>query len=591
MLFVLNYDYDQIVIGTGFGGAVAALRMTEKGYKTLVIERGKRWKSEDFPKTNFNIKKFLWLPRVGFTGFWQITPTRKIVALRASGYGGGSLLYANTHVLPEKKIYEQTQWRKSHNNWYGVLKPFYGLAMRMMGVSINQYEGLPDKLLKDVAEDMHVGDSYSVTNNATYQKEQEITGKHQDPYFSGNGPARSPCELCGGCMVGCRFNAKNTLDKNYLYFSEKNGAEIKEKTEVIDISIVPGANGELDGHGGYELTLRTSLGLWRKTSKIRTKGVVLSAGVLGTLTLLMNAKYKTGQLKNLSDQLGKQVRCNSETFYSISVDKKQREGNDPLAKGMGVTSLFRPDDETVIEGVRFNEGSDAMFLSVNTVPLTDKKNLPRQFGLLINFLKNPFNFFAQINPFGKTKNSILLMIMQSVDAYVGVKWKRTWTKGFAKGMTFEQPKDAPKLTTYFQIGQDFCRKFAKRSNGKASNVLLDILADVPVSGHLMGGASIGSSRQDGVVNSKGEVFGYKNLRVLDGSIIAGNLAANPSVTILALSEYAMSFVPVGNVERAASITPVMFDEPLLHTAADALQGSGDLLTKAINASRAEELAN
>jgi len=580
-----DITYDQVVIGSGFGGSVAALRLTEKGYKVLLVERGKRWRSEDFPATNLNPRKFLWLPRLGFTGTWKLAPTRRLIALGGSGLGGGSLLYANTTYIPERAIFSSEHWAHSRPDWYDVLLPFYGLAQRMLGVGIGRYEGVADRVLGEVAREMGRGATYERVSMAVFQDYQASERPDADPYFSGAGPLRRPCNLCAGCMVGCRFDAKNTLDRNYLHFAERNGAEVQTEAEVLAIIPLQGPDGRHDGSAGYELTLRATTGWLRKSWKVRTHGVVVSAGAMGTLRLLFDCKHRYGSLPAISNELGSRIRCNSETFYSIDFDTKRRFDSDDIPVGVAVNASFRPDDITMIEPVRFSKGSDAMYLTSNVVPLTDKGSQPRQVRLLFNCLRHPIETLKLLYPFGKTRHSVLLMIMQSADAFIHARWQPAWTRLFRRGMTVVQERGDSRLTTYFPIGQAVARRYADKAGGAAGNVLLDILADVPVSGHVMGGVTIGTGPDNGVVDDQGRVFGYRNLRVLDGSIIPGNLAVNPSLTILALAEHAMSHVPVSSPERAAGIRPVEFSAPVAGSVST-LDGAGNLLEQATRLSRA-----
>ena len=581
----LDITYDQVVIGSGFGGSVAALRLTEKGYKVLLVERGKRWRSEDFPATNLDFRKFLWLPRLGFTGTWKLTPTRRLIALGGSGLGGGSLLYANTTYIPERAIFSSEHWARSRPDWYEVLLPFYGLAQRMLGVGVGRYEGVADRVLGEVAREMGRGETYERVSMAVFQDYQASAQPGDDPYFAGAGPLRRPCNLCAGCMVGCRFDAKNTLDRNYLHFAERNGAEVQTEAEVTAIVPLPGPDGRRDGSAGYELSLRATTGWLRKSWKVRTRGVVVSAGAMGTLRLLFECKHRYGSLPAISNELGSRIRCNSETFYSIDFDTKRRFDSDDIPVGVAVNASFRPDDITMIEPVRFSKGSDAMYLTSNVVPLTDKGRLPRQVRLLFNCLRHPIEMLKLLYPFGKTRHSVLLMIMQSADAFIHARWQPAWTRLFRRGMTLVQEPGDSRLTTYFPIGQAVARRYADKAGGAAGNVLLDILADVPVSGHVMGGVTIGTGPDNGVVDDQGRVFGYRNLRVLDGSIIPGNLAVNPSLTILALAEHAMSHVPVGSAEQAARVRPVEFSAPVAGSVS-ALDGAGNLLDQATRLSRA-----
>jgi cholesterol oxidase len=578
--------YDQLVIGSGFGGSVAALRLSEKGYRVLLVERGRRWRSEDFPATNMDVRKFLWLPRLGLKGFWKITPTRRLAALGGCGLGGGSLLYANTAYIPEAGVFASEHWALSRRDWYDVLLPFYGLAQRMLGVATGKFEGVADRVLAEVAREMARGETYERVPMAVFQDHQSSDAQAGDPYFGGQGPRRRPCNLCAGCMVGCRYDAKNTLDRNYLHFAERNGVEVRTECEALSIRPLPGPDGHCDGRAGYEVRLRQTTGWSPRTRTVRARGAVVSAGAMGTLRLLFDSKHRYGFLPDVSNQLGARIRCNSETFYSVDFDRRRYPEED-IPVGVAVNASFRPDDITMIEPVRFSRGSDAMYFTTNVVPLTDKGRLPRPLRLLANCLRHPVRTLRLLNPFGKTRHSVLLMIMQSADAFIHARWQRAWTKLYRPGLTFVQERGGARLTTYFPIGQAVARRYAARAGGAAGNVLLDILADVPVSGHVMGGAAIGTDPSTGVVDTAGRVFGYENLRVLDGSIIPGNLAVNPSLTILALAEYAMSQVPTGDPERAARVGPIHFSAPLPGSVSS-LDGTGDLLNRAVQLSRAVE---
>jgi cholesterol oxidase len=427
--------------------------------------------------------------------------------------------------------------------------------------------------------------TYERVNMAVFQDYQSAAGQGDDPYFAGTGPLRRPCNLCAGCMVGCRFDAKNTLDRNYLYFAERNGATIQTEAEVTSIVPLEGPDGRREGRAGYELTVRATTGWWRKAWRVRTRGVVVAAGAMGTLKLLFDAKHRWAGLPDISDQLGERIRCNSETFYSIEFDTKRRFESDDIPVGVAVNTSFKPDDITMIEPVRFSKGSDAMYMTSNVVPLTDKGALPRPVHLLLNCLRHPIATLQLLNPFGKSRHSVLLMIMQSADAFIHARWQPAWTKLFRSGLTMVKESGDSRLTTYFPIGQDVARRYAAKTGGSAGNVLLDILADVPVSGHVMGGVTIGADRDSGVVDDQGRVFGYENLRVLDGSIIPGNLAVNPSLTILALAEHAMSHMPVADAALAAKVRPVEFSAPVAGSVSP-LDGSGNLLEHATRLSRA-----
>jgi cholesterol oxidase len=305
---------------------------------------------------------------------------------------------------------------------------------------------------------------------------------------------------------------------------------------------------------------------------------------MGTLKLLFDSKHRYGYLPEVSAELGARLRCNSETFYSVDFDTRRKFAAGDIPVGVAVNASFKPDDITMIEPVRFSKGSDAMYLSSGFVPLTDRGRLPRPVNLLLNCLRHPITTARQANPFGKTRNSVLLMIMQSADAFVHARWQPAWTRLFRSGMTIVRERGESRLTTYFPIGQEVARRYARKTGGSAGNVLLDILADVPASGHVMGGVTIGAGPDTGVVDDQGRVFGYQNLRVLDGSIIPGNLAVNPSLTILALAEHAMSRVPVADAARAQRVRPVEFSPPVPGSVSS-LDGAGNLLEQATRLSR------
>lgn len=340
-----SWDYDVIVVGSGFGGSVSALRLTEKGYKVAVLEQGKRYRAEDFPKTNWNLKKFLWLPMARCFGIFRMTLLRDVFILSGTGVGGGSLVYANTLYVPPEDVFRANQWPQDRN-WQDELMPHYHTAQYMLGVTQNIFEGPADHLLQQAAEEMNRGHTYTRTPVAVYFGKANQTVP--DPYFGGAGPDRTGCNFCGGCMVGCRFGAKNTLDKNYLYFAEKLGCQIFPERTVVHIRALPG--------GGYEVEHVKTGGILRKDRKVwRCQKLVLSAGVIGTMSLLFEAK-ETGGLPHLSEALGDHVRTNSEAILgAVSRDKDV-----DYSRGIAITSSIHPNEHTHIEVVRYNAGSDAL---------------------------------------------------------------------------------------------------------------------------------------------------------------------------------------------------------------------------------------
>jgi cholesterol oxidase len=573
-----EFDFDQIVVGSGFGGSCSALRLSEKGNRVLVLEKGKRWEDSDFPETSWNIKKTMWAPWIGLKGLYQIAFTRKCVILHGSGVGGGSLIYGNIHLIPEDKVFESDSWQQSNKNWKRDLLPFYGLAQRMIGVAKNTKEDFADHTLRKVANQMGRGHTYDTTNTGILFPRKNAAGEdilgedRGDPFFQGKGPERKSCEYCGACMIGCRHNSKNTLVKNYLYFAEQNGVEIRAESKVQKIEPID------DGKGGYIVTVKDTSKFFSRTYTVKTRGVVLSAGVLGSVPLLLDQKYKKKTLPGISDLLGTKVRTNSETLVTVSTNKKDEQGQPiEVCNGPSISSIMAADDETNIEVVRYNKGSDMSFWGTMLVPLTDDGGrVPRIIRLLGNMIANPLTTLRLANPINKARNTVYFLVMQTKEAFIHLELKRRWYKGFMRTWEPVQKENDDKLSTYFPIAHKAARLFTKESGGDAANMMAEIAWGAPVTAHIMSGVAIGTDKSNGVVDETGEVFGYQNLRVLDASIIPGNLGVNPSLSILALTEHAMSKVPVFNQERADQVKPILFSKPV-EGLVSALDGEGDLL--------------
>ena len=577
-----RFDYDQIIIGTGFGGSVSALRLSEKGHRVLMLEKGRRWKDEEFSDNSWNLKKFLWAPRLGLTGNLQISLTRKITALHGVGVGGGSLVYANVHLIPKDEVFAAESWTRVHGDWKQRLAPYYGLAQRMLGVTRSHYENAADEALKETARRMGREHTYQTVNTGVLFPEDpdDASGAERgDPYFAGKGPERNSCRYCGGCTMGCRHNAKNTLVKNYLWFAERNGVEIRAESEVTRIKALPDATGQRDGSAGYEITVQSSTAWFaKKPYRVRCRGLVLSAGVFGTIPLLLKARDQDQTLPRLSPRLGREVRTNSETLIVNTARFADASGQpQEICHGPTITSMFDPDDETRIEINRFPRYGDATFALQSAVPLTDTHGqVPRSVSMLINILRQPLTTLRMLNPVGKSRHSIIFLVMQTRDTYVHLKSHRPWYAMFKPGWSVYQDKDDRALSNYFPIAHEAARHFVEAAGGgKAGNVATEVLSGAPSTAHLKGGVAIGTSAEDGVVDDRGRAFGYHNLRVIDGSLIPGNLGVNPSLTILALAEYAWAEEPVFNEQRAAEVSRIHFSKPLPGSCS-ALDGHGDL---------------
>ena len=514
--------FDYIVIGSGFGGSVSAMRLSEKGYDVLVIEKGKRFRSQDFPKSDWNIKKFLWAPLLRCFGFQNITFFRKITILSGVGVGGGSLVYGNTHMVPGDEFFQNPVW--SHfKDWKSTLKPYYDKAKFMLGTIPYTRFNHEDLLLKEVAADMGKESSWSGVNVGVYYGDTE---KPIDPYFNGHGPKRTGCVECAGCMVGCRYNAKNTLDKNYLYFAEKNGAEVKAETLVTKI--------EYDGTH-YHIHTKSTTAWWGRNSHkvFKSKGLVVSGGVLGTMKLLLDQKYGRKTLEDLSDTLGNNIRTNSESLCGVS------NAAEKMNNGVAISSYFNPDDHTHIEVVKYNDNSGLMG-RLGTLAVGSGNGLVRTLKWIAQAIRQPINFLRitfNIKNWGT--NSIIFLVMQSLDNAMRLKWN----KGiFGARMSFVNDENM-KVPAYIPVGQEVMHRYAKKVNGISQNVWPEILFNMPMTAHILGGCPMGENTSKGVVNDKFEVHNYPNMYVLDGSIIPCNLGVNPSLSITAFSEYAMDQIP------------------------------------------------
>mgnify|MGYP001173296488 FL=1 len=524
----MDYDWDVIIVGSGFGGSVSALRLAEKGYKVLVIEKGKRYASKDFPKTNWNLKKFFWMPRIFLYGIQSITLLKNIFIFHGTGVGGGSLVYANTLLIPPDKVFKNKSW--PDHDWKEKLLPFYKKAQKMLGAVKANYEAATDTIIKDCAKSLNVEESYHNVDVGIYFGESGKTVK--DPYFNGDGPDRAGCTLCGGCMVGCRYNAKNTLDKNYLYFAEKLGVEILPEREVDDI--IPLEN------GGYEINIKKSTGIIRPNIKLKTKKLILSGGVLGTVKLLLKCKVK-GKLCDISPKVGDFVRTNSEAIIGVKLDKTPKED---FSKGIAISAGFYPDKNTHIEAVRYGKGQTVMALLTTFLP--DRNiPLPSLIRWGISVISAPIQFLINLYPFDWAKKAIILLVMQPVDNYLKLDYKSRWWRigGFSMN---SKSSDGKKIPSHIPIAKTVAETITKKRPGIISTTYMDAIFNISSTAHILGGACIGLDENSGVIDGNFEVFNYPGMYIIDGSVIPSNLGVNPSLTITAMAEYAMDKFPNKN---------------------------------------------
>ena len=521
-------DYDWLIVGSGFGGSVSALRLAEKGYKVGVIEVGRRYRDEDFAESTWQLGRYLWAPLIGLRGILRLTPFKDVFIANGAGVGGGSIVYANTLYRAKQEYFRNPQWSELAD-WERELSPHYATAETMLGVNTVPFGSPGDKLLQDYAASIGVEDTFTRTPVAVYFGEAGRTVA--DPYFGGDGPDRTGCTRCGACMVGCRVGAKNTLPKNYLWFAEKAGAQIMPDTRVVDIRPLRSD----DGSGGYELVLR-SPGLFSGARKTLTaRGVVLSAGALGTNQLLANCKHG-GSLPNISDRLGELVRTNSESILAVTLPDDSVD----VWNSVAISSSIHTDKDTHIEVVTYGRKGDFMnFLF--TLLTRDGTRFTRIFSLLGNIIRHPVRFVKSLWPVGWSRRTIVLLVMQSLDNALTFRARKRWFGGGVR-LSTEQHAGKPN-PTYIDAGNKAAEWIAQWNGGIAQSGLLEAVANIPTTAHILGGATIGGDATQGVVDSQQRVFGYQNLMICDGSVVPANPGVNPSLTITAMAERAMSKIP------------------------------------------------
>jgi cholesterol oxidase len=515
------FDYDYIIIGSGFGGSVSALRLSEKGYNVLVLEKGKWLVAKDFPATNWNLRKWLWLPALRCFGLFKITFFRHVAILSGAGVGGGSLVYANTLPIPETIFFQAETWAHLAD-WENELKPFYQLALRMMGAAPNPRLEIGDRALQQLAQEIGKADQFHPTTVAVYFGEPGVTAA--DPYFNGNGPTRTGCIFCGGCMLGCRHNAKNTLDKNYLYFARQNGAKIQAESEVYNVAPLDQQNGA----GGYKVKWKSSTSILKTNGEYTCRGVVFAGGVLGTVKLLL--KLKATSLPNLSEKVGTSIRTNSESLIGVTTFQSGTE----FSNGIAIGSILHTDAHSHVEPVRYSAGSG--FWRVFMSPLIGGSNtLARITKIFLDILQHPLENLKIFFTDDWSKRTQILLFMQTINSML------RFSKGLF-GMKSALDKGAAP-TAFIPEAKELAKRYAKIVNGKPTVLLTETLFGIPTTAHILGGAVMGKDKDEGVIDKDNRVFGYENMYVCDGAMISANPGVNPSLTIMAITERAMSKIP------------------------------------------------
>ena len=518
----MNRDFDVLVIGSGFGGSVAALRLTEKGYRVAVLEAGRRFKDKDFPKTSWRLSKFLFMPRLGLRGIQRIHALPDVLVLAGAGVGGGSLVYANTLYQPPDSYFEDKQWRHI-TDWKSELLPWYDQASRMLGVADNPYFSPSDQAMKDVADEMGVGHTFKMAPLGVHFGDGSgVLSK--DPYFGGVGPDRHGCRQCGGCMTGCRYNAKNTLPKNYLGLAESAGAQVFPEHTVTAIKEVK---------GGWQIEARKS-SAWFGGKRTFTAGqVVVAAGTYNTQKLLHRMK-SNGNLPKLSKALGKLSRTNSEALTGAIMPKG---GAIDFSKGAAITSSFFPDEHTHVEPVRYGKGSNFMGL-LQTVMTDGNSAKARRRQWLATLILRP-GLIAKIFDVRKwSERTVIALVMQNVDSAISVKGKRGI---FGWRLTSKNESENPNAT-YIPAANEVVRRIANKYGGTPGGHIGDLIS-APFTAHFVGGCVISDKPETGVIDPYHRVWNYPTLHVVDGSSLTANLGVNPSLTITAQAERAFSFWP------------------------------------------------
>lgn len=519
-------DYDFLIVGSGFGGSVSAYRLAQKGYRVGVLEAGRRFADEEFAKTTWRVRRYLWAPRLGFYGILRITPLGDVLILSGAGVGGGSLGYACTLLEPPEPFYQDPQWRQMQD-WQAALAPHFAEARRMLGVTRCEVETAADKALAAVAEQQGRGHTFRMQDVGIYFGEPEETAP--DPFFGGEGPERTGCKLCGGCMVGCRNNAKNTLPKNYLFLAERLGAEVHPLTTAHLVRPV---------EGGYAVdTHRTGTWFRRGRRTVTAQKVILAAGVLGTLPLLLRSRA-VGALPSLSPMLGQRVRTNSEALTGVTA----RDDEVDYSHGVAITSSYFPDEVTHVEPVRYPRGSDLMGL-LSTMFVEGGGRFLRPLKWLWSNLRHPITSFRVHWPFGWARRTIVLLVMQTLDNSMRVAFRRRWYWPFGRRLV--SAREARQAFVPIEMGQaqEATKLVARQTGGIPSNAINEVVLNMGTTAHILGGCPIGPDPEHGVIDGQHQVYGHEGLYVVDGSMMPANLGVNPSLTITAMAEHAMSHIP------------------------------------------------
>jgi cholesterol oxidase len=519
-----SHDADVIVIGSGFGGSVAALRLAEKGYSVIVLEAGRRFADDEFAKTSWRLNKYLWAPKLGLYGIQRIHLLKDALILAGAGVGGGSLVYANTLYRPLKPFFNDLQWAHI-TDWADELDPYYDQATRMLGVVPNPTVTPADKVIQRVADKMGVGDTYHATPVGVYfSRPGQVDA---DPYFGGAGPARTGCTECGACMSGCRVGAKNTLVKNYLYLAERAGVQVRPLTTVSGLK-------QADDGGWEVTTVRTGAWVNKRRTTLRAGQVVVAAGTWGTQNLLHREKA-AGHLPGLSDQLGVLTRTNSEAI--VGSGRLSLDPHHDYSEGTAITSSFHPDENTHIEPCRYGVGSNAMGL-LQTLA-TDGASAKSRWRQAITTVCTRPKTLLLLNLRHWSQRTMILLVMQTLDNSLTTFLRKN---RFGRTVLTSKQGHGEPNPTFIEPGYQANGLVAEEIGGIQGSTWNELL-DIPMTAHFIGGCAISDSAAKGVVDPYHRVHGCPGLHIVDGSTVSANLGVNPSLTITAQAERALSFWP------------------------------------------------
>lgn len=521
----LNH-WDWIIIGSGFGGSVSALRLAEKGYRVLVIEKGRRFGPQDFPKTNWDLRRWMWNPGLGLRGIFQMSFLKHVTVLHGVGVGGGSLVYANTLPLPKDSFFSAPSWAEL-GDWKQELEPHYQTARRMLGAAPNPQLTYSDSVLQEIAEDIGRSDCFHPTEVAVFFGEP---GKQvSDPYFDGDGPDRVGCTFCGSCMTGCRVGAKNTLDQNYLFLAERRGVEIRPETEVTAVRVRE--------QGGYAVDTISSLGR-RHEVTLTADQVIFAGGVMGTIPLLLKMREDPQGLPELSPRVGDSVRTNSESLIGVVAPNSKED----FTRGVAITSILNTDEHSHVEPVRFGPGS-GFFRTLVSPHSPGSTMLTRVLGVIKSLLRHPVRWFRVLTVRDMPRRNQVLLYMRTLDGTLSMRLGRQWRTGYRRSTVTHLDDESKAPQAFIREATELAERFAEKTDGMATNLVTETVFGVPSTAHILGGACMGKTAEEGVINDRHQVFGYDGLYVIDGSAVSANPGVNPSLTITALAERCMSLIP------------------------------------------------